>query len=215
MPKCLSLLVLVVGIVGARAAAGHEQQVIASGEWSKPVADNRGQALRGRLVLCETVIDPERREVAVCVELQEAGESIGQPLQVYCELSKRDFRPEYKGGLTCKLLDKDKHEFRGEPFAFSGGVPGSLWMTFPKDATIRLRTTPYGIHRPGALAICPHLGAFWIVADDDPDDYWLTATFTVSPADDLKPPGDGPIWRGAIELPPLKIISRGKAAKRS
>jgi hypothetical protein len=86
-------------------------------------------------------------------------------------------------------------------------------MTFPKDATIRLRTTPFGIHRAGALAICPDLGAIWIVADDDPMHYFLTGTFTVNPAEDVKPPSDGHVWRGTIELPPMKIMSRREAGR--
>jgi hypothetical protein len=197
----------------ARAADGPK--VIAAGEWSKPVTDTRGYALRGRLVLCEKVVAEDRREIAVYVELQEASDSYGEPFQVFCELNKHDFRPEFKNGLQCKFLDKDKHEVPSKPFPFGGGVPGSVWMTFPKDTTIRLRTTPYGIHQHGALAICPDLGAMWIVEDDDPNHYFLTGTFTVNPADDAKPPSDGHVWRGTIELPPMQIVSRSVAAKRS
>ncbi|MCI0361493.1 MAG: hypothetical protein L0211_23670 [Planctomycetaceae bacterium] len=206
---------LALAATAAPAAAADAPKVIAAGEWSKPVADKLGKTLRGRLVLCEKVIDADRRDVIVCIELQEASDSYHPEFQVYCELDRHDFRPEYKGGLQCKMLDKDKHEIPSEPFAFSGGVPGSVWMSFPKDTTIRLRTTPYGIRRDGGMAICPYLSGMWTVTDDDPNHYFLTGTFTVNPAAELKPPGDGHVWRGTIELPPMQIVSRSVAAKRS
>lgn len=45
---------------GSMNLRGEISEVIASGEWSAPVADNRGKALRGRLVLCQRVYSAER-----------------------------------------------------------------------------------------------------------------------------------------------------------
>lgn len=216
MCKCFSPIFLgALLALGYVANAGDGPKVIAAGEWSKPVADHRGYAIRGRLVLCEKVIAEDRREVAVYVELQDACDFIGESMRIFCDLGKHDFRPEYKGGLQYELRDKDKQVKAGEPFAFSGGTPKSQWITLPTDGTIRLRATPFGIHRPGALVICPDLGNLWIIQDDDPGEYFLSGTFTVEPAKDQIPEGDGHVWRGTLELPPMKIVSRGTAAKRS
>ena len=72
------------------------------------------------------------------VELQDASESIGGPVQIFCDLGKTDFRPEYKGGLQCEMKDKEKRPLKTTPFPFSGAVPQSQWITLPTDGTIRL-----------------------------------------------------------------------------
>jgi len=144
------------------------------------------------------------------VELQDASESRGRSLQLFCDFGKTNFRPEYKGGLDCDLRDKDGRPIPAiTPFAFSGGVPGSQWITLPSDATIRLRATPFGIHRAKAIAISPHLGNVWVIGDDDPREYFLSGTFTVDPAADRTPPGEH-VWRGTIILPPARIVNRQK-----
>src|SRR4051812_22964778 len=89
-------------VFAAPPAAAPESRVIAEGPWSKPVADARGFAVRGRLVLVEKLVHAERREIAVHVELQEAADFIGPSLRLFCEMSKTDFRPEHEGGLTCE-----------------------------------------------------------------------------------------------------------------
>ena len=200
----LLLLAALALLSPSRAAA---PEVIAAGEWSKPVADNRGTALRGRLVLGEKVVGPERREVAVYVELQDASEAIGSPIRVFCDLGRHDFRPEYRNGLHCELRDKHGKPVRSEPIAFGGAVPLSEWVSLPPDATIRLRSSPFGIHRPGARAICPHLDVLWVIPDNDPDEYQLRGTFTVIPPTE-DPPVDARSWRGTLELPPLRVTGR-------
>ena len=100
-------------------------KVIAEGDWSKPVADTRGFEVRGRLVLCEKTWSDDRREVAVYVELQDARESIGGSMRIFCDFGKSDFRPEYKGGLQCQLQDKDKNPVKATSYPFGGAVPVS------------------------------------------------------------------------------------------
>lgn len=131
-------------------------KIIAAGEWSKPVSDTRGCAVSGRLVICEKQIGDDRREAVVYVELRDASETVGRSMQLFCDMGKTDFRPEYKGGLQCELQDKDKRSVKTTPFPFSGAVPRSQWVTLPSDATIRLRSSPFGIHRPKAL------GSVWL-----------------------------------------------------
>lgn len=190
--------------------AAEPAKIIAEGNWSKSVADSRGYAVRGRLVLCEKVIREDRREVAVYVELQDARESIGGSTRIYCDFGKTDFRPEYKGGLKCKLEDKDKKPVESTSFPFGGAVPVSEWVTLPSDATIRLRASPFGIHRPKAMAISPQLNQLWVIADEDPNEYFLSGTFTVDPEAGRKTIEDPHIWRGTLELPAVRIVNKKK-----
>jgi hypothetical protein len=117
--------------------------IIASGDWSKPVTDNRGFAVRGRLVIAEKEKKGDQRSVAVYVELQDASEHVGSDMQIFCDLGRRDFRPEYKGGLHCEMRNKDGKLIPAMGYPFGGAVPGSIWMTLPSDGTIRLRASPF------------------------------------------------------------------------
>jgi len=201
---------VVVWALGASGRAAEPAKVIAEGEWSKPVADNRGRAVRGRLALCEKVVNENRREVAVYVELQEASDAIGGSMRLFCDFGRTDFRPEYKKGLHCQLRDKDQKPVKSTPFPFSGAVPRSEWVTLPTDSTIRLRSSPFGIHQPKAMAISPDLGSLWVIRDGDANEYFLSGTFTVDPAADRVTAGDEHIWRGTIELPAVKIVNKRK-----
>jgi hypothetical protein len=209
MVKTHSLLLAIIscGLCGLGHAA-EGPKVIAEGEWSKPVADARGYAVRGRLVLCEKRVGEDRREVVVYVELQDACEFVGNGMQLFCEMSKTDFRPEYKGGLQCEMRDKDKKLVKPTGYPFGGQVPKSEWVRLPGDATIRLRASPFGVHRAKAMAITPELNKLWVIKDDDLKEYYLSGTFTVAPADDLTPKGDEHVWRGAIVLPAIWINNK-------
>jgi hypothetical protein len=187
-----------------------EPKDIFSGAWSKPVADSRGAALRGRLVLAERVVSAERRAVVVYVELQDAREAIGGSMQLFCDMGKTDFRPEYKGGLQCELRDKNKRLVPSTGYPFGGGVPMSEWVTLPTDATIRVRATPFGIHRPKAMAISPHLNSLWVISDDDTNEYFLSGTFVIDPPADRAAPEKGHVWRGTIDLPAVRIANKAK-----
>ena len=203
-----SIILIVAMTAFQQIAFAGEQTPIATGEWSKPVADSRAYALRGRLVLCERVISDERHEFAIFVELQDATDSIGQGMRLYCDMGKTDFRPEYKGGLSCELVDGNKKPVATTGFPFGGAVPKSEWVSLPTQATIRLRASPFGIHRPKAKAICPHLGQMWVIADNDPKDYFLSGKFTIDPEEGKKSVADPHIWRGTLDLPSLKITNK-------
>jgi hypothetical protein len=211
MKLCAALLLFT---IAAPVLAADGPRVIAAGEWSKPVADKDGYALRGRLVLCEKIVSEDRREVAVYIELQDACDFRGRGMQLWCEVNKTDYRPEYKKGLNCEMQDAKGNKIESKGFSFGGGVPSNEWVKLPTDATIRLRTTPFGIHQPGALAICPNLGSMWTIADDDKTEYRLSGSFTIDPADDNKPPDtELHVWRGTIAFPPVQIFGRSAAAR--
>jgi hypothetical protein len=189
----------------------RDSTTIAIGPWSKPVTDDRGYAVRGRLVLCEKRVADQRDEVVMYVELQDASEHVRNSMRLYCEMGKSDLRPEYKGGLQCELRDKNHRLVEPQSYPFGGASPRSEWVTLPADAAIRLRASPFGVHRLGAMAITPHLNKLWVIADDDANEYFLAGTFTVAPADEPDSPGKEHVWRGTIELPPVRIAGRHHA----
>jgi hypothetical protein len=192
----------------AQAAGGPKE--VAAGAWSKPVADSRGYAIRGRLVLCEKRAGDGRREVAVYVELQDASESAGGSMRLFCDMGKTDLRPEYKGGLQCELRDREKKPVKPTSYPFSGAVPKSDWVTLPSDATIRLRASPFGVHRAKAMAISPEPGKLWVIGDDDQSEYFLSGKFTVDPTAGRDSVEDPHIWRGKIDLPAVRIVNSQK-----
>ena len=204
------LVVIIYWAVCGNAQAAQCPKVIAEGDWSKPVTDTRGYAVRGRLVLCEKHVGEDRREVAVYVELQDACDFIGSGMQLFCDLGKTDYRPEYKGGLQCEMRDKDNQLISSKGYPFGGGVPLSEWVKIPTDATIRLRASPFGIHRAKAMAISPELNKLWVIGDDDPNEYFLLGTFTVDPAADRIPLGAEHVWRGTIAFPAVRIVNQRK-----
>ncbi len=207
-PLNLTLLATVLTGIGT-CLAGEPPKEIAAGDWSEPVTDTRGYAVRGRLVLAERPRG-EHREVTVYVELRDASEARGQGMRIYCDFGKTDFSGKTKTGLICELRDADGTPVDSQPFAFGGGVPKSEWVSLPTDATIRLRASPFGIYRPGAKAICPHLNVLWVIDDDDPKDYFLSGTFTVDPEEGRKEVSDPQIWRGTLKLPAARIAGKGK-----
>jgi hypothetical protein len=81
-------------------------------------------------------------------------------------------------------------------------------VKLPCDATIRLRASPFGLRRAKAIAISPELNKLWEIGDYDPNEYFLSGTFTIAPADDRIEKDDGHIWRGTIVLPPVRIKNK-------
>lgn len=207
-------MVLAACFLGAAGASAEPMRVIASGEWSKPVADSRGYTLRGRLVIGERRVAEDRREAVIYIELEEASDTVGSSLLLFCDLGRTDFRPEYKQGLRCHLKDKQGEIIEPAGFPFGGAVPPSQWLTLPDDARIRLRASPYGVHRPKALALSPDANGMWVIADGDPDDYFLEGLFTIDPAEENVPPPVAAggrelhLWRGTLELPAVRIANR-------
>jgi hypothetical protein len=203
---------ILIGLLGGAGQAADPPKVIATGDWSKAMADSHGYAVRGRLVLCEKAWGADgRREVSVYLELQDAKDFVsGEPAKIFCDFGKSDFRPEYKGGLKCELRDKNKKPVKSSPFLFSGAVPQSEWVTLPSDATFRLRASPFGINRIRAMAVAPDAGSLWVIEDDDANEYFLSGTFTADPDSDRKLPADGHVWRGTLDLPAVRVVQPKK-----
>ena len=187
--------------------AAPDINVIAVSDWSEPVADSRGYALRGRLL-----ISCKERDTAVYVELQDASGHVGGSMAVYFDGEHgHDFRPEYKGGLNCELRDAEGKIVPQSPFAFSGACPNSCWIMMPSDSTVRLRANCFGIGRPkgDGLAISVP-GKYWVIPAGDTRDYFLSGSFTVIPPKErVSFPDftglDVQVWRGTLTFPKMKI----------
>jgi hypothetical protein len=203
-------ILAVLFVFAGPACAAEPPEVFATGDWSKPVADKVGYALRGRLILCRKRVSDERRDTIVYVELQDASDFVGHGMQLFCDFGKTDLRPEYKPGLKCEMRDKDKKLIEPTGYPFGGGIPKSEWVGLPVDATIRLRATPFGINRPKALAISPELNKLWVINDGDPKEYFLSGTFTIDPKGQELSKDRAHVWRGTIDLPAMKIVNKGK-----
>jgi hypothetical protein len=208
------------------AHATEPAKLLAAGEWSKVVADKDGYALRGRLVLCEHMLtvggrdgfpQQQRREVITYVELQDASDFVGRSMRLFCDFGKTDFRPENKSGLQCEMVDKEHRAVPAASFPFGGATPQSQWITLPGDATIRLRSTPFGVHREHALAIAPTPDKLWVIAENDAAEYFLSGTFTIEPSNEIRTrapqdPAAEHSWHGTIDLPAVRISTRAFAA---
>ena len=104
MYSAIGILAVLFVFIGP-ACAAEPPKLFATGDWSKPVADKVGYALRGRLVLATKRVSDERRDTIVYVELQDASDFVGHGMQLFCDLGKTDLRPEYKQGLKCEMRD--------------------------------------------------------------------------------------------------------------
>jgi len=129
-------------------------------------------------------------------------------------MGRHDFRPENKSGLECELRDKDHNTVPTISIAFSGATPNSEWVMLPADGTIRLRASPFGIGKDKSRAICPHLGKLWFIGDDDPNDYFLSATFTITPPTDAIEQNGVRVWLGTINLPTMRIPSKTRTPQK-
>ena len=204
------LAALLLGLMGAcvsTASAGLPARTIATGDWSEPSSDSRGRALRGRLVLCEKPRSDMRQEVVVYVELQDASDSIGNSKRLYCDFSSTNLQPENQSGLRCVMKTRDNALVSAKSFPFGGGIPGSEWITLPTDASIRLRATPFGIHRENAMAISSGPGTLWVIDNADTKEYFLSGTLIIDPPANVIQGDSENVWRGTISLPAVRIIN--------
>lgn len=129
---------------------------------------------------------------------------------VFCDMGRTDFRPEYQGGLRCELRDQAKKLVPSESFPFGGAVPLSEWLSVSCDGMIRVRATPFGIYRPGDMALASDVSTRWVISIADNRAYSLSGTFTVNPSPEAAASVKGHVWRGTIALQPVKIVNQRK-----
>ncbi len=184
------------------ALAIDDTNVVAMGAWSEPVASESGQKIRGRLLMCAY---PDHRgptnrlDVGVYVELQEWSDSFGGPVHVYCDFME---------GFKCDLLDAAGKPPEPVGTGFSGGVPGSFWVSLPTCGSMRLRASTYsgGRLRTESLGLWFAGGGLWTIKAADTNTYFLSATLKVTPPKNNFDQRD--VWQGKLTLPKMQIPPR-------
>lgn len=181
--------------------AKGEEEVLATGDWSKPVSYS-GCSLRGRLLLCKS---PKNQSAAVYIELQECAESWGGNTAVFCDLTAATSQHP-KPAAVWEMWDEAGKPVPGSPSAFSGGAPGASWISLPTDSTVRLRASVYAGSGPGdgSLSIF-FLSNHWLIPKVSSKDYWLGGTLTVEPPADLAAPEGHRVWKGTLAMPKMKM----------
>jgi hypothetical protein len=182
-----------------------ETNCISVGGWSKPVSDFYGYALRGRLLLRQV---PWRGpsntpDVGVYLELEEVSDFMAVPMEVFCDLLSTN----RADGLHCEL-----HYSDGQPVAggmvFSGGGPGSCWITMPSFSTMRLRVSMDNTAKSKRGIPIYLTRESWIIPPGTTNDCFLSGAFRVNPPADLVTPytpSNHHVWKGTLALPPLRI----------
>jgi len=185
--------------------AATETNFVSVGGWSKPVSDFYGYALRGRLLLCQL---PWRGpantpDIGVYLELEEVSDFAVAPVEVLCDLMATN----RTDGLRCELRYVDGRAVP-EGGAYSGGGPGSSWITLPAFSSIRLKVSG-GTAKAMADWIQITLSRqSWAFPSKDTNDCFLSGTFTVNPRADLVTPytpSNHHVWKGALTLPAVRI----------
>jgi hypothetical protein len=209
--KFIALLFLLVARVCCFAV--DDTNVLAAGDWSKPVGDSGGYMLRGRLLLCDS---PKDKVTAVYLELQECSGFWGGCIDVYCNMKPTvalGGHPDAQGrerieqaAAVWELRDSAGNLLPESEGGFGGGAPGASWIALPGDSTARLRASVYGGGRlkDGSLSIF-FLSNSWVLPARSTNDYYLSCTFTVvSPTNHVALP-DHHVWQGTLRLPKMKI----------
>jgi hypothetical protein len=180
--KKISILSLLL-LICQRCFAVEDTNILAAGDWSKPVDGSHGDTLRGRLLLGES---PKNNSPAIYLELQDCGQGWANDMDVYCNMNPG-------GGCHLNFSDASGQPVRMKGGGFGGGMPGKSWITLPADATVRLRISAYATFSYASM-----------------NDYFISGTFTIDPpADHL---GDN-VFQGTLNLPPLKIPAKSLSEK--
>jgi len=199
--KSISLIFLFVAHASCFAV---DTNILAAGDWSKPV-----DRLRGRLLLCDS---PKDKVAAVYLELQECSESWGGGMDVYCNmestaaLGAQGDERVVKAAAVWKLQDASGIPVPESSSGFSGGAPVASWISLPCDSTVRLRASVYGGGRlkDGSLSIFLPSNR-WVVPPRSTNDYYLSCTFTVDPPTNHVALPEHHVWKGTLTLPKMKI----------
>lgn len=153
-PRRLAMLRAVPGLAGFLAVclggfcqAADAPKIVAAGEWSKPVTDDRGYAVRGRLMLCEKMLAKDRPDLAVYVELQDATESIGAICGCSATWGSTTSAPSIKKGSSANCGTRPANRScrpRSPSAARSPGRSGSPFPATEQFASVRVRSASFG-----------------------------------------------------------------------
>ena len=181
-----------------------DTNLIGAGDWSEPVRDHAGFALRGRLLIYDSTGQDKGgswAETRVYLELQEPDTFVSPiPVEIYLDLGHE---PRFE------MTDAHGKRVPSEGVAIRGfGPPPPCWFMMPCDSTIRVRVDPLmsSTAKPDGLEIFLLSSGMWTIPPGSTNDYYLSATFT--------PPTNSPsclhyhAWQGTLNLPKVKIPAK-------
>jgi len=177
-----------------------DTNVLATGDWSEIVLDNRSNCLRGRLLVYNDERQEATRQARVYLELQHLPSTRGSslPLDVYFGIF------DETNTLHFEMRDEHDRPIPRDLISIDGIMPAPYHVIIPCDSTIRLRADLYSIglgsYRDGLGILA---GGFWFIPPNATNEYFLSATFTAK--DHPVPFENHDFWQGTLHLPKVKI----------
>ena len=175
-----------------------------TGDWSEVT-----NGLRARLEISDSGrIDGKIHYSIVYLEL-ENHDDVANPMEIYFDDEK---------GLKSRLTNDS-----GDSPA-AGGVVSEFrawpyWLVLPRGGKLRFPISAEGHNlwsESGGMAVVLHgnrsdFGASWVVPDQAAEDYYLSASLTVTPPEDPTRP---PPWQGVLQIPKVKIPRKAPQSSR-
>jgi hypothetical protein len=210
--KTISLVLL---LTACRMLAADDPTLLAVGDWSQPVANRDGYAIRGRLMICDTP-DPtapaQNTGTAVFLEVQEFS-SPSRAVRV-CYDPFGLTRPWDSPALHWELRDSAGQLVPGSQGGFSGpAVPYPCWVTLPPGSSSRWPVSLSGGLDSHGLSITLAPGGSWVLPVSNKD-FYLAGTFTSrTPTNEYwatrgMPPLDATnrdVWYDTLTLPRVRL----------
>ena len=212
-----------------------DTNVIAIGDWSKPVADRGFFILRGRLLVYTPDDDNSTSELnqgqmyhhaRVYLELQQIKAehmSWTAPFEIYYDVGfdeytfdvgvvlERDASGAITNGrhqqpsLKLQIRDGNDNLYPKEPVGFAGILPQPVWITFQHDTTVRMRADLYTLVSPKK----PDGLLFFVNGGQFTIPPNATNDYylcgTFSPPTNHPSPLNYHVWQGTLDLPRVKI----------
>ena len=196
--------------------AQTDANLVAAGDWSKPVSD-AGIAIRGRLLVYDDQAGDAYNLARIYLELQrvpnhpESAYNIdgrgATEVEIYYDPNMGvDNEPP---GLLLELRDEHHHKIPSEgPLMFNGVFTPPYWIILTPDMTVRFRSERLSLgpdSKPKGLTIMGRMGQ-WTIPPNATNDYYLHGSFVSTT--NHPSPLHYHIWQGTLELPPVKIAAK-------
>lgn len=200
--------------------AGGDTNIIAIGEWSKPVSLLNPQlhdiAIRGRLLILQGMEPayggpPTTNGAMTFVELQNVYEASGGGIDIYFAVTN----------LHCELSDASGRVIpKPSGGAWSGRGPFSpCWVGLPYNSTLRIfvnggRRDPLSLYPGGEPWV------YWSIPGTDTNTYFLSGTLNLSTHTNLTVPPEAremtyrQFCTATLEFPKMRITGRGGDLRR-
>ena len=177
-----------------------DTNVLAIGEWSKPITD-KDHCLRGRLLIYDDRVPSAANHARVYLELQHVFQGgWSNALAIYYDVGGEN------SGLHLVLCNGAGQPIPEEKdYVTRGPTPYPYWVILPCDSTLRLRVDTYTLGpetKPAGLEILIG-GRCWIIPPRAKGGFFLSGSFT--PPKHHSGLSDDYVWQGTLKLPKLKV----------